>query len=446
MEDIINVLEQFAPVFSARVWRHVKILLIGAILCRKERTVAAILRVMGLGNDPHFTNYHRVLSKACWSGLHAAKILLGLLVALVPVNLPIIIGIDDTIERRKGKKIKDKGCYRDPVRSTKKHVIRCFGLKWLSMMLIVPVPWSQRQWSLPFLTVLTPSKKANEEENRRHKTTIDWTVQMIKQVSRWLADRSIILIGDGSFACIRLAHTCIQLGKVTLISRLRLDARLFGFPVPEVPGKRGPKPQKGERLPKLKDLVDDPEQDWQEARVKWYGGVMKPIRFLTGVCLWHTPGQKPALIRWVLVVDPDGKCDPEAFFSTDTQLTPIQIVEYFVLRWSVEVTFQESRRHLGVETQRQWTDKAITRSTPALMGLFSIVCLMALKLISTGKELIPQTAAWYQKQNATFSDVLTFVRRYIWTDKYVKSTHNTGYVLFPVQKWEDILDLLAMAA
>ena len=446
MEDIINVLEQFAPVFSDRVWRHAMILWIGAILCRKERTVASILRVMGLGNDPHFTNYHRVLSKARWSGLHAAKILLGLLVALVPVNLPIIIGVDDTIERRKGKKIRDKGCYRDPVRSTKKHVIRCFGLKWLSMMLIVPVPWSERHWALPFLTALTPSKKAYEEENRQHKTTVDWTIQMMKQVSRWLTDRSIVLVGDGSFACIRLAHTCIQLGKVTLISRLRLDARLFDFPGPEVPGKKGPKPQKGIRLPKLKDLVDDPEQDWQEAHVKWYGGVMKRIRFLTGVCLWHTPGQKPVLIRWVLVVDPDGKCRPEAFFSTDTQLTSIQIVEYFVLRWGVEVTFQESRRHLGVETQRQWADKAIARSTPALMGLFSIVCLMALRLISTGKELIPQTTAWYQKQDATFSDVLAFVRRYIWADKYVKSTHNTGYVLFPVQKWEAILDLLARAA
>lgn len=494
MLDIINVLERFAPVFSARVWRHAKILLIGAILCCRERTVAAILRVMGLGNDPHFGNYHRVLSKALWSGLQAAKILLGLLVVLVPVNLPIIIGVDDTIERRKGEKIKDKGCYRDPVRSTKKHVVRCFGLKWLCMMLIVSVPWSERHWALPFLTVLTPSKKANAENNRRHKTTVDWTIQMIKQVSRWLPSRCIILIGDGSFACIRLAHTCNQLGNATLISRLRLDARLFDFPGPEVPGKSGPKPQKGERLPKLKDLVDDPDQDWRETHVKWYGGAAKRIRFLTGVCLWHTPGQKPVLIRWVLVVDLDGKCKPEAFFSTDTQLTPIQIVEYFVLRWGVEVTFQESRRHLGVETQRQWTDKAIARSTPALMGLFSIVCLIALRLVSKGKKLIPQTTAWYQKQEVTFSDVLTFVRRHIWSSrdnfpmeflttlglsgktqlisqpaewrqkqvvtfsegsaairrynwdsKYVKSAHNTGYVLFPVQEWEAILDLLAAA-
>ena len=200
---------------------------------------------------------------------------MGLLISLVPVPFPIIIGVDETIERRKGKKIKAKGCYRDAVRSTEKHVIRCFGLKWLCMMLIVPVPWSERYWALPFLTVLTPSETANKEAGRRHKTTIDWTIQMIKKVSRWLGGRSIILIGDGSFACIRLAHVCIQLARVTLISRLRLDARLFDFPGPETPGKRGPKPLKGRRFPKLKDLVDDPKQDWQEADVKWYGNGME---------------------------------------------------------------------------------------------------------------------------------------------------------------------------
>lgn len=322
-------------------------------------------------------------------------------------------------------------------------------------MLIVPVPWSERCWSLPFLTVLAYSQKVDEEAGRRHKTTVDWTIQMIKQVSRWLAERSIILIGDGSFACIHLADECIQLGvkgyaKVTLISRLRLDAQLFDFPGPVVPGKRGPKPLKGKRLPKLESLVNDPEQDWQEADVKWYGGIVKHIHFLSGVCLWYTSGDKPVLIRWVLVIDPDGKCRPEAFFSTETELTAIQILEYFVLRWGVEVTFEESRRHLGMETQRQWSDKAIARSTPVLLGLFSIVCLMASRLVLKGEELIPQTTAWYDKKQATFSDVLALVRRHIWISrynrKYERSTNDTGYVLFPIQEWEDLIDLLADAA
>lgn len=128
-DDIIAILNRFSPLFSNKVWSYAQILLIGAILCHKERTVAAVLRAMGLDNETHFIKYHRVLNRACWSSLQASKILLGLLIKMIPASWPIIIGIDDTIERRKGKKIKAKGCYRDPVRSTEKHVIRCFGLK-----------------------------------------------------------------------------------------------------------------------------------------------------------------------------------------------------------------------------------------------------------------------------------------------------------------------------
>lgn len=443
-DDIIAVLSVFSPLFSYNVWSYAQTLLIGAILCNNQRTVAAILRVMGLSKDKHFINYYRVLNRACWSGLQASKILLGLLIRFIPESFPIIIGIDDTIERRKGKKIKAKGCYRDPVRSSQKYVVKCFGLKWLSMMLIVQPPCSENYWSLPFLTVLTPSESANKGANKQHKTSIDWSIQMMKQVSRWLANRCIILIGDGGFSCIRLAHECIKTG-VTLISRLRPDSRLFEFPGEQPPDKRGPKPQKGERITKLKDLAIDPTQDWKEAYVRWYGQSVKLIRYLTGVNLWHTPGEKPVVIRWVLVIDPEGKCRSEAFFSTDTELSAIKIVEYYILRWSVEVTFEESRRHLGVETQRQWSDKAIERTTPVLFGLYSIICLIAFRL-SKSNELIPQSTIWYQKQKVTFSDVLSLVRRYIWEGKYNKSINDDGYILFHIREWESLLDQLADVA
>jgi hypothetical protein len=157
---------------------------------------------------------------------------------------------------------------------------------------------------------------------------------MMKQVSRWITNRRIILIGDGGFSCICLAHECIKTG-VTLISRLRLDSRLFEFPGEQPSNKRGPKPQKGERITKLENLATDTTQGWNPAYVRWYGQNVKFIRYLTGVNLWHTPGEDPVPIRWVLVIDPEGKCKPEAFFSTDTELSPIMIVEYYVLRWSV---------------------------------------------------------------------------------------------------------------
>jgi len=443
-DDIIAVLSVFSPLFSTNVWNYAQTLLIGAILCDNQRTVTAILRVMGLKDEKHFINYHRVLNRACWSGLQASKILLGLLITLIPVSFPVIMGIDDTIERRKGKKIKAKGCYRDPVCSSQKHVVKCFGLKWLSMMLMVQLPWSNHHWSLPFLTVLTPSKAANKEAKKRHKTTIDWSIQMMKQVSRWITDRNIILIGDGGFSCIKLARECIK-NSVTLISKLRLDSRLFDFPGEQPSGKKGPKPQKGKRIPKLKDLVNDQAKDWQSATVNWYGQKNKLIRYLTGVNLWHTPGEKPVVVRWVLVIDPEGIFRSEAFFCTDIQLSPIKIVEYYVLRWNVDVTFQESRRHLGVETQRQWSDKAIERTTPVLFGLYSIVCLIAVRL-SKSEELIPQSTSWYQKQEVTFSDVLTYVRRHIWEGKYSKSVNDHGYVLFHFHEWESLLDQLAAVA
>jgi DDE superfamily endonuclease len=245
-EAIITVLGAFTPLFSHPVGRHAQVLLIGAILCQGPRTVTAALRVLGLTQERRFEKYHRVLSRAPLrylrrSGLQGAKILLGLLIPLLPSSWPIVVGVDETLERRQGRKIQAKGCYRDAVRSTHQVVVKCYGLKWVSLMLLryrsmVPLPWSSRPWALPFLTVLAPSQRANEAVGKRHKTTIDWTVQRVKGVGRWLGQRPWVLIGDGGFACVRLALVCLQARcPVTLVSRLRLDAQLYDFPAPRSP-------------------------------------------------------------------------------------------------------------------------------------------------------------------------------------------------------------------
>ena len=386
-----------------------------------------------------------MLSRACWSGLQGGRILLGLLVPLLPATWPLIVGTDETIERRRGRKIAAKGCYRDAVRSTEKHVVTCFGLKWLTMMLFVRLPWSPRPWALPFLTALAPSARANAAAEKRHKTTIAWTIQMVKVVSRWLAGRSWVLVGDGGYACVKLARTCQSAG-VTLVSRLRLDAQLHAFPSPVPAGKRGRKPKKGLRLPHLRTLVDAPEQAWQTGTVDWYGGASKRVRLRSETCLWYTSGEDPVPIRWILVVDPTGRLRPAAFFSTDLALEPTKIVEWFVLRWGVEVTFEESRRHLGVETQRQWTALAIARSTPALFGRFSLVCVMACRLAAVSPVGVRVTA-WYLKKDAMFSDVLASVRRALWAAKYFpQSPWQDEHVLFSPQEWDILLDQIAATA
>jgi hypothetical protein len=198
MVDIVPLLTVFAPLFSDRVWIQTQVLLVGAMLTPGVRTVTAILRAMGRAAEKRFIPFHRVLNRAVWYPLQGSRILLGLLVAaFVPAGGPLLLGGDDTIERRRGEKIPGRGCYRDPVRSTQKHTIRCFGLKWVSLMLLVPVPWSSRVWALPFLRALCPSAEACRQEGRRHKSSHDFLRQMVKQVRRWWPQRQMVLIVEG---------------------------------------------------------------------------------------------------------------------------------------------------------------------------------------------------------------------------------------------------------
>ncbi len=442
-EAIIAVWAPFAALFTQRMWRHVQVLWMGAVLCRGPRTVAAVLRVMGLGGKRRFEKYHRVLNRAWWSGLQGAKILLGLLLRLMPAWVPLEIGVDETIERRKGSRIKAKGRYRDAVRSTRGTVVKCYGLKWISLMVWVPLPWSTRPWALPFLTILAPSQRANQKAQRRHKITVEWTIQAVNVVSRWLGRRCWTLIGDGGYACVRLAHAGLARG-VTLISRLRLDAQLHAFPDRNAPRRRGPKPLKGRRLPALKDRVAEALAYGKDLEIPWYGGATRVVRILSQVSLWYPPGERPLAIRWVLIVDPTGAMEPMAIFSTDVARPVALIVAQFVRRWNVEVTFEETRRHLGVETQRQWSDPAIARTTPALFALFSLVCLMAHRLVTMGQALPIRVTAWHRKSEATFSDVLAMVSRILWAGKYFTNSidHPEPHELTP-EDWNVLLDQLA---
>jgi hypothetical protein len=443
-EAIILVLAPFAPLFSNRVWRHAQLLLLGAILTPGARTVTAALRAMGLATEHRFTNYHRVLNRATWSALQGSRILLGLLVALlVPPGATIVLGADDTVERRSGRKITAKGCYRDAVHSSHKHVIRCFGLKWVVMMLLVPVPWARRVWALPFLTALC--RPAKTSQPRRHKTSIDWVRQMMKQVRRWLPDRRLVLVVDGGFTAVALALTCVT-HHVTMVSRLRWDAALYHPPAPQPQGKRGPKPLKGKRQRRLQGWAERSDTPWETVEVDWYRGERKQLWVFSRTALWYTPRLPPVEIRYVLVADPEGKLRMEAFFCTDLEAAPVEILQWVVMRWAVEVTFAEARAHLGMETQRQWSEQAIARATPVLLALFSLVTVLALRLSHNGQIPVPVTA-WYHKAEPTFSDCLALVRRHLWRARYlVNSTPEAESMQFPPGVLDLLLNGLPLAA
>ena len=403
----------FAPLFFNGVWRCALILLIGAILAPGKRTVTSALPVMGLSGERRFQIYHRVLNRAVWSCRQASRILLHLLVAAFAPTGPLVLVIDDTIERRWGPLISARGIYRDAVRSSDSHFVKTSGLRWLSLMLLVKIPWAERVWALPFLTALAPSARYFEERKLRPKVLTDWARQLVLQVKRWMPKRTLVLVADGGFAALGLLNSLVK-RSVICVTRMRMDARLFNPALAPKKRAKGRPRLVGTRLPSLQQVLADPKTVWQRLEfAQWYRETNRVVEITSGTAIWYHGGLPPVPMRWVLVRDPKGKFETRAILCTDLNQPPRQIVEWFLLRWQVEVTFQQVRAHLGVETQRQWSDLAIARTTPVLFGLFSVVTLLANRLARGGKLPVRQ-AAWYRKPRVTFSDAIALVREHLW--------------------------------
>ncbi len=222
-----------------------------------------------------------------------------------------------------------------------------------------------------------------------------------------------MLLGDSSFAALDLLAALARCGMIC-VTRLRLDAALYEPAPPRRPGTVGRPRTKGARLPNLSEVLADEATCWQQVTVpEWYGGRERIVEVCSATAVWRHAGLPVLPIRWVLLRDPQHRFDPQALLCTDPARDPLQIVRWFVQRWQVEVTFREVRDHLGVETQRQWSDRAIARTTPCLLALFSIVTLLAARLDRRARSAVC-IDAWYCKPRPTFADTLAAVRRQFW--------------------------------
>lgn len=412
---IIDLINPFAPCFyGVTTWMKAQILLIGTILTTGKRTVTAALRVMGLQDEMKYAQYHQVLNRAVWNPLDLAQVLLWLLAqAFCGPDDPLVFGIDETIERRWGHKIAARGIYRDPVRSSQSHFVKASGLRWISLMLLTAIPWAQRIWALPVMTALAPSKRYYEKRGRKPKPLTERAGQMIKQLRRWIPTRQLVMVGDNTYAALDLLAICQALPEpVTFVTRLRLDAALYE-PAPPYAGIGRPR-KKGARLPTPQVYLTAPDTDWATVELHWYDGQTREMELASATAVWFHYGKTPVPIRWVLIRDPRAEYETTCLLCTDPTVATNQIVNWFVMRWQVEVTFEEARRHLGIETQRQWSDKAIARTTPLLLGLFSWVTLVAHAFHLSGQPIIVRQSAWYTKSLPTFSDALALVRFQLW--------------------------------
>jgi hypothetical protein len=315
-------------------------------------------------------------------------------------------------------------------------------------MWLTYIPWAGRIWALPVLTVLAPSERYFQKLGRPHKKLTDWARQMIIQLRRWLPHRYLVVVADSTYAALEFLHACQTMtSPVTIITRLRLDAALYEPAPPRDPHKIGRPPLKGKRLPSPQDHLTDPQTEWTTITVDWYEGTRRTIQITSDTAVWYNSGNPPVFIRWVLIRDPFGEFEPQAFLSTDPKLDTVKIIQWFVMRWNLEVTFEEVRAHLGVETQRQWSDLAIARTTPVLLGLFSWVTLAAHALRIEG-DIPVRREPWYPKALPTFSDAMALVRQALWeaSESFYVSSQTPEIVKVPRPFLDRLTNALYYAA
>jgi hypothetical protein len=431
--------------FTQPTFQRVIPLAVGAILTMGRRTVTAILRTMGLLAPGAYSTYHRVFSRAAWSLWPLGKVLAAAILELVPPEEPVLVPMDDTTAQHRGKKVYGKGCHHDAVRSSHTHVVWRWGHRWVVLALSVKFPFTSRRWALPVLAALYRPKELNEAEGRRHQTAPELARHLMAVLIHWFPERRFVFLGDGGYASHELARFCHRHRRHgTLVSRFHGDANLYDSPPSRPKGRSGRPRIKGPKLPTPQDVVRRSRRT--KATVDWYGGGQRRVEWVSGTGHWYKAGKGLVPIRWVFVHDLQGTHRDEYFYTTDTSLSPEQIISWFTARWPIETTFQEVRAHLGFETTRQRVAKSVLRTAPCLLGLFSVVCLIFAEH-ARRHPVRPAATIWYAKKELTFSDAITTVRRLFWARTvFEKPSDHDAFAKLPRRLRDLLLDRLCRAA
>lgn len=331
---IVTLLFPFQHLFDRRTWRKAQLLVVGAILAPAERTVSSALSILGIGQSGDFAIFHRVLNRARWEPLQLSRVLLLLVVVRLGASTePLVFGIDETVERRWGRKIAAKGKYRDPVRSTDDQTVMTPGLQWVSLMLLTRIGWAGRHWALPFLTALVPSDRYDWLKGRRHKRFTDYAQQMLDCLRQWLPDRDLVVVCDGGYAKREFLLHCQSMSKpIVVIIKLRKDASLYQPPPPPRPGQIGRPRVVGARLPSPMAVLDDPATQWMPCRATTSDGADLMVELTPGVALWYRGGFPSVQIRWVVVRHLEETLVPQVLLCTDIDADPLQIAQWYMLR------------------------------------------------------------------------------------------------------------------
>jgi DDE superfamily endonuclease len=409
--EAIPLLTSFAPVFTQPTYRRFVTLLIAAVLTTGRRTVDNLLRTLAGLAPGHRTDYQRVFSRAPWSALDLGCAPAGFLLRhLVPDGAVVLVG-DDTVDGHPGKKVYGKARHRDPVRSTHTHTAWRYGHKWVVLAVLVRFPFASRPRALPVLVDLYRCPEDDRRRRRPHRTPAQLMCRLLRLMLLRFPGRRLLFVGDAGYGTHEVARFCHRhRARLTLVSKLHPEANLFDPPPPSK-GKGRP-PVKGPRRPKPREAVSAARR-FRRQSVAWYGGGTRRVETATGTGHWFKSGHGLVPIRWAFVHDRDGTHRDEYFFTTDPAMAVAALIAHYTSRWNIETTFQELRCHLGLEATRARCRNTVLRAAPCLFGLYSAVAVLYRALPA---EKRTGGVAWPGKATVTFSDALTAVRRWLWSD------------------------------
>jgi DDE superfamily endonuclease len=440
--EALPLLAELAPAFTQPTYRRFVTLFLAAVLTTGRHTVANLLRTLAGLAPGHRTAYQRVLSRAPWSALGLGCALAGFILAHpVPDGIVALVG-DDTVDGHPGKKVYGKARHRDPVRSTHSHAAWRYGHKWVVLAVLVRFPFAVRPRALPVLVALYRSEEDDRRRKRPHRTPAQLMCRLLRLMLIRHPGRRFTFVGDAGYGTHEVARFCHRhRGRPALVSELHPEANLFD-PPPPYEGKGRPA-VKGASRPKPSEAVSAARRHTR-LTVAWYGGGTHRVGTVAGDGHWSKSGHGLVPIRWAFVRDRDGTHRDEYFFTTDPTLEAAAIIAHDTSRWNIETTFQELRAQLGLETTRGWCRGTVSRAAPSLFGLYSAVAVLYHALPAAKRS---GGVAWPGKTTVTFSDALTSVRRWLWSDcVFPQAGCDEGLEKVPEPLREVLLAALAPAA
>jgi hypothetical protein len=440
------LLQTFAAAFTRPTYQRFVVLLFAAILTTGCRTILNLLRTVDSLAPGHPCSYHRVFSRRRWSLWRLGRALAGfILERWLPTGTVPLAG-DDTVAEHKGKRVYGKGCHRDAVRSTHSYTAYRWGHKWVVLAILLKFPFATRPWALPILAALYRSEEWNRRHGRRHKTPSELVRQLLAVLLHWFPQRRWLFTGDGNYGTHELASFAYRhRQRLAMVSKFYADANLYA-PPPVATGKKpkGRPRRKGAKQPSPQERVAQARRR-QRLNVAWYGGGRRDIACVRGQAHWYKTGQGLVPVQWVYVEDRSGTHRPEYFFSTDLGLTVAELVEQYTGRWNIETTFEEMRSYLKLEKTRGWTEQTVLRTGPCLFGLYAVIAVWYAELPARwrGQRAVIRT----NKDGVTFSDAITAVRRWLWTQwVFATPTHKDAFSKIPQHLRALLLRGLAPAA